>query len=65
MSKTIQIMIDKRGVVTNGDVIKAMFSNVRRWGTVLLNDNEGVLFTNINLEWWNEPYKESEEEDME
>lgn len=64
MSKTIQIMIDKRGVVTNGDVIKAMFLNVRRWGTVLLNDNEGVLFTNINLEWWNKPYKESEE-DME
>ena len=44
---------------TNGDVIKALFPNALNCGTVMLDKQENILFTNINYHWWLESYKEN------
>ena len=58
MSKTIQIMIDKRGTVTNEDVIKAVFPNATikdcYGGSLWVKiDNEIAL---LSESWWDSPY---------
>lgn len=58
----MQIVIEKRGTVTNGDVIKAVFPNT----TVVEHENKvDVLrldgYTIFFKEWWNAPYERSEE----
>jgi hypothetical protein len=60
MTKTIQIMIDKRGIVTNGDVIKAMFPNVdvkERNNGYEVYFGVGTAIQFFNHQWWNAPYK--------
>lgn len=47
---------------TNGDVIKAMFPNIIRTGTILSDKRENIIATNINLNWWDLPYKGSDAE---
>lgn len=47
---------------TNGDVIKAMFPNIIRTGTILSDKRENIIATNINLNWWDLPYKGSDVE---
>ena len=42
---------------TNGDVIKTLFPNVERCGVVLMDNLENIIATNVNLGWWNAPYK--------
>lgn len=68
MPKTIQVMIDKCGYVTNGDVIMAMFpkykfERCKDFGIVQMilysdEDDMYMLFiTEFNINWWNSPYK--------
>lgn len=68
MPKTIQIMIDKRGAVTNGDVIKAVFPSAEigenKYTYVVCvklpyhtQYDTGLLF---DKDWWNSPYKEGD-----
>ena len=60
MTKTIQIMIDKRGIVTNGDVIKAMFPDVdvkERNNGYEVYFGVGTAIQFFNRQWWNAPYK--------
>lgn len=67
MTKTIQIMIDKRGIVTNGDVIKAMFPDVdvkERNNGYEVYFGVGTAIQFFNYKWWNTPYK-AESEDTE
>ena len=52
-------MIEIPNNATNGDVIKALFPNASNWGTVMMDKQENILFTNINYHWWLEPYKEN------
>lgn len=65
MSKTIQIMIDKRGAVTNGDVIKALFPNKQFVSVCSTRIYDFTTDNKINcdLEWWNSPYKECDKDD--
>lgn len=69
MPKTYQIIIEKRGAVTNGDVIKAMFPNIRiieMPEVEVVEVHDGLLGESRNFSWgwWNSPYKpESEEEE--
>jgi len=62
MTKTIQIMIDKRGTVTNGDVIKAVFPNS------MIAEDDYIAITNLDDvtsfrgSWWNAPYREEDAE---
>lgn len=65
MTKTIQIMIDKRGIVTNGDVIKAMFPDVdvkERNNGYEVYFGVGTAIQFFNCKWWNAPYKAESEE---
>lgn len=67
MGKTIQIMIDKRGAVTNGDVIQAVFPSVRiiempEVGVVQVHDGLLGESRNFSCDWWNSPYKTESEE---
>lgn len=43
--------------VTNGDLINKMFPKLSKTGVVMLDDLENIIATNINIHWWNEPYK--------
>lgn len=59
-AKTIQIMIDKRGSVTNGDVIRASFPNIS-----IVNVFGGDIWFKVDNSylqcsesWWDSPYKE-------
>ncbi len=61
--------VEIAGNLTNGDMIKAMFPNAETWveydssGDVMRFDiAENSTLECFNLEWWNAPYKESEEE---
>lgn len=69
MGKTIQIMIDKRGVVTNGDVIKAIFPSAK----IFIDERGDYHYVYVNAPnmgpswkireyWWNSPYKAESEE---
>ena len=49
-------MIDKRGAVTNGDVIKAVFPNQ----LVIHEDCNGDKYIVKSKDWWNSPYKEGD-----
>ena len=63
MGKTIQIMIDKRGVVTNGDVIKAMFPNgdvEYRGGLIKYHMPKDNCVYEFLTDWWNAPYREGD-----
>lgn len=71
MGKTIQIMIDKCGCVTNGDVVMAMFpkykfERCKDFGVVqmiLYSDNDDahlIFITEFDIAWWDSPYKESD-----
>lgn len=63
MSKTIQIMIDKRGAVTNGDVIKAIFPSVEvkeKNNGYEVYFGVGTAIQFFNHQWWNSPYKGSD-----
>lgn len=73
MSKTIQIMIDKRGAVTNGDVIKALFPNIRIIDmpgvevVQVVNEENDIFWgesRNFHYNWWNSPYKEGDTDDQ-
>lgn len=67
MTKTIQIMIDKRGTVTNGDVIKVMFQDVdvkEKNNGYEVYFGVGTAIQFFNYKWWNAPYK-AESEDKE
>ena len=41
---------------TNGDVFNAIYADISRTGTVLLDDIENIIATNVNIGWWNAPY---------
>ena len=63
MPKTIQIMIDKRGTVTNGDVIKAMFPKIEidyEGSDLVITNLDNV--TSFSGTWWNAPYREGDAE---
>ena len=36
----------------NGEVFKVMFPDVERYGTVLIDKNENIIATNVNIGWW-------------
>lgn len=38
--------------MTNGEVFERMFPNIHRFGTVLVDGNENIIATNINITWW-------------
>lgn len=38
--------------MTNGEVFEKMFPNIHRFGTVLVDGNENIIATNINITWW-------------
>lgn len=62
----MQIVIDKRGIVTNGDVIKAMFSDVdvkERNNGYEVYFGVGTAIQFFNRKWWNAPYKAGSEEE--
>ena len=41
---------------TNGDVFNAIYADISRTGTILMDDIENVIATNVNIGWWNAPY---------
>ena len=52
---------------TNGDIIKALFSNVKWWvneDNEVFTDHETINSNRvaINADWWNSPYKRGETE---
>lgn len=60
MAKTITLFLSKRGCVTNGDVIKAMFPH----HDIEVNEQKNYVYifydsfyTAYPLRWWLEPYK--------
>lgn len=60
----MKIVIDKRGAVTNGDVIRTLFPNIS-----IVNVFGGDIWFKVDNSylrcsesWWNSPYKESESE---
>lgn len=58
MAKTITLFVAKRGCVTNGDVIKALFpdgSQVKGASIYVMNDNKSNIF--YDFDWWNALYK--------
>lgn len=65
----MKIVIDKRGDVTNGDVIKAMFPDAeifidetfKNCKYVLVWFKDSKVSHDFNWNWWNSPYKECEE----
>ena len=73
MAKTIQIMIEKRGKVTNGDMLKSIFPNAiidKKLYTYCVcvklpyhtRYDTGLLF---DKDWWNAPYEREGEADDE
>ncbi len=42
---------------TNGDVFNAIYADISRTGTVLMDDIENIIATNVNIGWWNAPYQ--------
>ena len=44
---------------TNGDVIKTLFPDYTYIGTCILDKYENILMHDINYNWWNAPYKEN------
>ena len=42
---------------TNGDVFNAIYADISRMGTVLMDDIENIIATNVNIGWWNSPYQ--------
>lgn len=70
MAKTFQIVIEKRGKVTNGDVLKAVFPNAQDWeyekpdmiaGHYMVLGDTVKIF---NLDWWNAPYREENNNEL-
>ena len=63
MKKTIQIMIDKHGAVTNGDVIRALFPNISVvnvfGGDICLKVDNSYL--QCSESWWGSIYKEKQD----
>ena len=72
----LTVNIPKRGrILTNGDVIKAVFPHIRAFENDTMDDMYGGLVdvygmgvddedvTIFTLEWWNAPYKGSEQHD--
>ena len=56
-------MIDKRGAVTNGDVIKAVFPNIRiKESEKLVDALQLDILTTFSKYWWNSPYRECDKE---
>jgi len=62
-------LIDKRGAVTNGDVIKAVFPNLepikkKKDTTTYILEPSLVLSPSMIVfdSWWNSPYKECDKE---
>ena len=60
MAKTITLFLEKRGCVTNGDIIKAMFPH----HDIEVNEQKNYVqifydsfYTTYPLRWWLEPYK--------
>ena len=47
---------------TNGDVFNAIYADISRTGTILMDDIENVIATNVNIGWWDAP-KECDEND--
>ena len=67
MARTFYISVEKRGTVTNGDVIKAMFPNIRIIDmpdvevVQVVNEENDIFWgesRNFHYTWWNSPYKE-------
>ena len=42
---------------TNGDVFNAIYADISRMGTILMDDIENIIATNVNIGWWNSPYQ--------
>ena len=42
---------------TNGDIFNAIYTDISRTGTVLMDDIENIIVTNVNIGWWNAPYQ--------
>ena len=65
MARTFYISVEKRGTVTNGDMINALFpnaKNIRVDGGYPLNYIiEGEWHRNLK-DWWDTPYKTESEE---
>lgn len=61
MAKTITLYIEKRGCVTNGDMIKALFPDIKVYrcnGCAHPSDKTSVLLEHmLSSDWWNSPYK--------
>ena len=60
MAKTITLFIEKRGCVTNGDVMQAMFPHY----TIEIESLEGFVrcsyhgwYIRLPIVWWDAPYK--------
>lgn len=70
MARTFYISVEKRGTVTNGDMIKAMFNpykickyefNVHVYMTERAFEETDYQM-NYDRRWWNAPYKAESEE---
>lgn len=66
-----RIIIGKRGTVTNGDMIKAVFPNLKTYESavtihaetnVVSNGVKGGISYDFWKEWWNAPYKTERED---
>ena len=42
---------------TNGDIFRAIYTDISRMGTILIDDIENIIATNVNIGWWNAPYQ--------
>ena len=56
MAKTMTLIFNKRGCVTNGDVIKVLFSDY------CIGEGEYTVWVGLGImafskEWWDKPYK--------
>ena len=55
-------MIDKRGAVTNGDVIMAMFPDKDYFKTDVFTQTTIDGYTCFRKNWWDSPYKDGDNE---
>ena len=66
MARTFYISVEKRGTVTNGDMIKAMFPDVEvkeKNNGYEVYFGVGTAIQFFNYHWWNAPYKEAQADD--